>query len=59
MRVSNNLDIPFDKLKPKLLASDSLGQAIHDLKPQANAKAEAKKAKHQADEDLKESARMS
>lgn len=55
VHVSHNLDIPFDQLKTKLLADESLGQAIHDLKPQLNAKAEAKKAKRQADQDLKES----
>jgi hypothetical protein len=32
----------------------SLGKAIADLAPQADAKAEAKKASKQADDDLKE-----
>jgi hypothetical protein len=32
--------------------SESLGKAIHDLKPTADAKAELKKAEHEAHQDL-------
>ncbi len=55
--VSHNLNIPFDQLKTKMTCdhSVSLGKAIHELKPDVDAKAEAKKAEHQANEDLKES----
>jgi hypothetical protein len=36
-------------------SAESLGKAIQDLKPQANAKSEAKKAQKQANSDLRES----
>jgi hypothetical protein len=57
IHVSHNLGISFGDLKSKMTGSgsESLGKAIHDLKPDANAKAEEKKAKQQADDDLKES----
>lgn len=48
--VSNNLGIPFADLKTKLLAGDSLGSAIHSLKPEADAQVEARKAHARADE---------
>jgi hypothetical protein len=57
--VAKNLDIPggFDALKAKMTgsASVSLGKAIESLAPNAEAKAEAKKANRQGSEDLKES----
>ena len=56
--VAKNLDIPggFDALKAKLTGSGSvsLGKAIKELSPNADAKAEAKKANKQADDDLTE-----
>jgi hypothetical protein len=54
VHVSHNLGIPFDQLKAKMLGppSESLGKAIHDLKPTANAKAETKKAESEARQDL-------
>lgn len=54
VHVSHNLGIPFDQLKSKMLGppSMSLGKAIQALKPTANAKAELKKAEHQAHQDL-------
>jgi hypothetical protein len=56
--VAKNLDIPggFAALKAKLTGSGSvsLGKAIQALAPNADAKAEAKKASKQADDDLKE-----
>ncbi len=57
VHVSHNLGISFDDLKAKMTGagSESLGKAIHDLKPDANAKTEEKKAKQQADDDLKNS----
>jgi len=54
VHVSHNLGIPFDQLKAKMLGppSESLGKAVHDLKPTANAKAETKKAESEAHQDL-------
>jgi hypothetical protein len=56
--VAKNLDIPggFDALKAKLTGSGSvsLGKAIKELSPNADAKAETKKANKQADDDLTE-----
>ena len=54
--VSHNLGIPFDQLKAMMTGSqhDSLGGAIRALKPDADAKSEAKKAKREADDDMKE-----
>src|SRR5262245_2383664 len=54
VHVSHNLGIPFDQLKAKMLgpSSQSLGKAIQDLKPTANAKAETKKAESEARQDL-------
>jgi hypothetical protein len=57
--VAKNLDISggFDALKAKMTGSGalSLGKAIEQLSPQADAKAETKKANKQASDDLKES----
>ena len=57
--VAKNLDIPggFDALKAKVTGtgSMSLGKAIEQLSPNANAKSESKKANKQADDDMKES----
>jgi hypothetical protein len=54
--VAKNLDIPggFDALKAKMTGSGSvsLGKAIESLAPNADAKAEAKKANKQASDDL-------
>jgi hypothetical protein len=54
VHVSKNLGIPFDQLKAKMVGppAESLGKAIHDLKPATDAKAEAKKAGKQADQDI-------
>jgi hypothetical protein len=54
VHVSHNLGIPFDQLKAKMQGppTESLGKAIQDLKPTANAKAEMKKAEHEAHQDL-------
>ena len=56
VHVSHNLGISFDDLKAKMTGSnsESLGKAIHDLKPEANSKAEAKRAKGQAEDTLRE-----
>jgi hypothetical protein len=56
--VAKNLKIPggFDALKAKITGSGSvsLGKAIQTLAPDADAKAEAKKANKQASDDMKE-----
>lgn len=54
--VSHNLDIPFDTLKAKMTGTDaiSLGEAIHELKPAADAKTEARNAERAADATIRE-----
>jgi len=56
--VAKNLDIPggFDALKAKITGTGavSLGTAIKGFAPDADAKAETKKANKQAADDLKE-----
>ena len=58
--VAKNLNIPggFDALKAKITGTGavSLGKAIKGFAPDADAKAETKKANKQADEDLNEAA---
>jgi hypothetical protein len=53
--VSKNLDIPFDTLHSKVTGcgAESLGKAIHDLKPDADARSAAKDAKKREDADMK------
>jgi hypothetical protein len=57
VHVSKNLGIPFEDLKGKMTGPDSqkLGKAIHQLKPEVNAKAEAKEANKEAKQDIKDS----
>lgn len=57
VHVSHNLGIPFDQLKAKMIGppSESLGKAIHALKPAANSKVETKKAEKQAKQDVNDS----
>lgn len=54
VHVSHNLGIPFDQLKTAMIGppAQSLGKAIQQLQPSANAKAAAKTANKQADADL-------
>lgn len=56
VHVSHNLGIPFSDLQAKMTGSNavSLGKAIQELKPDANAKTETKKATTQADTDIKD-----
>lgn len=58
IHVAHNLGIPFSELAEKLTGpgSESLGKAIQDLRPQANAGAEKKKAEKQAKADMNGSA---
>jgi hypothetical protein len=55
LHVSQNLKIPFAQLKAEMTGADhdSLGQAIHQLQPTANARAAAKTAEREARADLK------
>lgn len=55
--VSRNLDIPWTDLKAKMTGNHAarLGQAIHELKPQADVKTETAKAEKQAERDIKDS----
>lgn len=55
--VSHNLGIPFDELKAKMIGppKESLGQAIHALKPAANSGDESKKGEKQAKQDIDDS----
>jgi hypothetical protein len=55
--VGQNLGINFGTLKGRLTGpeAESLGKAIHELNPQVDAKAEAKKANKQAKDDNRKS----
>ncbi|MGH9777503.1 MAG: hypothetical protein ACRD5I_03755 [Candidatus Acidiferrales bacterium] len=57
--VSNNLGIPFAQLKSTMVGppEKSLGEAIHQINPDVDAKAEAKKAEKQAKKDMDDSRR--
>jgi hypothetical protein len=57
VHVSNNLDIPWDQFRAKMVGppSESLGKTIQALKPTANSKAETKKAQKQAKQDINDS----
>ena len=46
--VSHNLGIPFDQLKSEMMNGSSLGQAIHKLKPNVDARQAAIKGNQQA-----------
>jgi hypothetical protein len=49
VNVSNNLGIPFDQLKTRMVTNGmSLGQAIHDARPTADSGAEARRAEQDA-----------
>ena len=54
LHVSQNLKTPFAQLKAEMVRPDrdSLGQAIHDRQPSANAKAAAKTAEQEARTDI-------
>ncbi|MBA8734755.1 hypothetical protein A203_09420 [Chromobacterium violaceum] len=52
VHVCSNLGISFSELKGKMMSGDSLGQAIHALKPGVDADAAARKARSQARVEL-------
>ena len=53
LHVAQNLNIPFADLKDRVTSGQSLGTAIHSLKPKADSKREAQRAEEQAREDLR------
>jgi len=53
LHASQNLRIPFPDLKSKVTGGAKLGTAIHQLKPDANVKAEVRKAEDQARSDVR------
>jgi hypothetical protein len=58
VHVSHNLGIPFDQLKDRMIAGDSLGKAVHELNPNLSnkdTKAAIKKGKQEAKSDIKAS----
>ena len=55
VNVSQNLGISFTALRTYISKGDSLGQAIHALKPDVDSQAETKKGLKQANEEIKES----
>lgn len=55
VHVSHNLDIPFDQLKGEMMNGSSLGEAIHKLKPNVDARQEAIKGNQQALDDMEKS----
>ncbi len=52
MHAAHNLSIPFGDLKSKLSGGQKLDAAIHGLKPEADAPAEAGRAENQARSDV-------
>ena len=52
LHASQNLSIPFADLKSKVTGGQALGAAIHEMKPDANSRAEVKKAEGQAQGDV-------
>jgi hypothetical protein len=52
MHASHNLDLSFADLKSRVTGGQKLAAAIHSLKPEANARSEARKAEGQARVDL-------
>ena len=52
LHAAQNLNLPYPGLKAKVTGGQNLAAAIHDLKPSADAKAEARKAVDQARADL-------
>lgn len=57
VHVAHNLGIPFDQLKAKMIGppKESLGKAIHALRPDADSKSEISKANKQAKQDVDDS----
>ena len=52
LHVAQNLNIPFADLKDRVTSGQSLGTAIHSLKPKADSRREVQRAEEQAHQDL-------
>lgn len=50
--VSKNLGIPFDQLRTRVVDGKTLGDAIHEIRPDVDHKAEEKKATKAAQQDI-------
>jgi len=50
--VTNNLGVSFADLKQRIMAGQSLGEAVHALRPDTDAQVEARKARASAEDDL-------
>ncbi len=55
VHVSHNLGIPFDQLKTQMTNGSSLGEAIHKLRPNVDARQQAIKANQEALDDMENS----
>jgi hypothetical protein len=53
LHVAQNLNIPFADLKDRVTSGQSLGTAIHALKPKADSRHEVQRAEEQARADLR------
>lgn len=53
LHVAQNLNIPFADLKDRMTSGQSLGTAIHALKPKADSRREVQRAEEQARQDLR------
>jgi hypothetical protein len=55
LHASKNLNISFGLIRSKIIAHKNLGQAIHELQSETNAKAAARAAENEAAADIKTS----
>jgi hypothetical protein len=55
LHASKNLNISFGLIRSKVIGHKTLGQAIHELQSETNAKAAAKAAEGEAASDIKTS----
>ena len=53
VHVTNDLGVPFDQLKQRMMAGQSLGDAVHALRPDTDAQVEARKARASAEDDIR------
>jgi hypothetical protein len=51
LHTAHNLNLPFDRLKEKVTAGSQLEAAVHDLKPDVDAKGAVERARQQARSD--------
>ncbi|MFN3323711.1 MAG: hypothetical protein ACK5AZ_09470 [Bryobacteraceae bacterium] len=51
--VANNLGIPFDDLASSVRSGNSLGAAVRELRPDANVKAEVRRAEREAKREIR------